>query len=315
MIRYSLDIEPEHFSEGIDIRDKLVFTGSCFSENIAERLRQLRFNIYSQPNGIVFNPASLAQPFIFLRNTAQYTEHDLVQRDSMWFSKYHHGSFYHTSAEDLLQQLNKRQQEFGAYLKTCNTMFVTFGTAWIYTLKETSEIVANCHKIPQAQFSKRILEVQEIVEIWQEVIAFLKTYNPKLRIVFTVSPVKHLRDGVVENTISKSILILAIRQLMRQYEHCYYFPAFELVNDDLRDYRFYEQDGAHPNKDAIAYVFDKFEKSCFTSQAIEFAREMKAYNSLAGHRPIHTAGLGMDAHSSRLIALKQELENRYGIKL
>lgn len=300
---------------GIGIKDKIIFTGSCFSEHIADRLKQLRFDVYSQPNGIIFNPASLSTPFTLLRDKAHYAENDLVQRDGMWFSKYHHGSFCHTSKEDLLANLNERQQAFEVCLKESHTMFVTFGTAWIYSLKETGETVANCHKIPQTQFSKRLLEIHEIVATWQEVIAFLEVFNPGLKIVFTVSPVKHLRDGVMENTVSKSILILAIRELIRHHAHCHYFPAFELVNDDLRDYRFYEQDGAHPNKDAISYVFDKFEKSCLTAQAIEFAREIRAYNSLSGHRPIHASGQGTEMHQAKLAAMKQELEFRYNIKL
>lgn len=315
MIRYSLDIEPEKLPAGIGIRDKVIFTGSCFSEHIADRLKQLRFDVYPHPNGIVFNPESLCKPFTLLQAKARYEEKDLVQRDDIWFSKYHHGAFYNTEKQELLAGLNEKQQVFERYLKEAHTMFVTFGTAWIYIFKETGEIAANCHKIPQARFSKRLLEVAEVVKAWQDVITFLEGFNPRLQVVFTVSPVKHLRDGVVGNTISKSILILAVRELVRNHANCYYFPAFELVNDDLRDYRFYEQDGAHPNKEAIEYVFDKFERSCLTAQAIEFAREVKAYNSLSGHRPIHASSPGAEAHSAKLAALKQELESRYNVKL
>lgn len=315
MIRYFLDIEPERLPAGIDIKDKIIFTGSCFSGHIADRLKQLRFDVFSQPNGIVFNPASLSKPFALLRDKSRYGENDLLQRDGIWFSKHHHGAFYHTSKEILLANLNERQLGFETFLERAHTIFVTFGTAWAYTLKETSEIVANCHKIPQARFSKRLLEVHEIVCAWQETIAFIKVFNPGAQIVFTVSPVKHLRDGVTENTISKSILILASRELMHKHANCHYFPAFELVNDDLRDYRFYEQDGAHPNKDAIEYVFDKFGRSCLTAGAVEFAREIGAYNSLSGHRTIHASSQAAEAHGARLAALKQELESRYNIKL
>jgi hypothetical protein len=311
MIRYHLDMQPAPVAEKINYRQKLLFMGSCFSEHIAGKLAHLGFDVVPQPSGIVFNPVSLAKPFLQMAHDPAYHAVDLLHHD-LWYSKFHHGSFSATIREELLEKLNHTHEDFKAHIKTSAFLFVTFGSAWVYKWIETGEIVANCHKIPQSNFRKELLEVADIVQVWSQVLDVIKTLNPDLQVVFTVSPVKHLRDGVVENTISKSILLVAIHELRKKYD-VHYFPAFELVNDDLRDYRFYEQDGAHPNGQAIDYVFEKFNATYMDALSLAYIADMQKLRQMELHKGKRTEGVEYDKFQQRYAILKDEIKRKYGV--
>lgn len=279
---YHLNIQIPPHKTGIQPKDLLVFAGSCFSENIASKLVKLHFNCINSPNGIVFNPISLAVPFQQLIAQKNYTEQDTIQQNNTWYSLHHHGKIHHENQNELLNQINQNQDNFKKQLLAAKWLFITFGSAWVYTLKSKNTIVANCHKLPQQHFEKRLLSVNEIAAIWQPIIAQLKTLNPELNIVFTVSPVKHLRDGVHENNLSKATLLLAINQLIQDKDN--YFSAYELLNDDLRDYRFYETDAAHPNTMAIDYIFEKFKTTYFNEITLALISEIEKLNMMLAHK-------------------------------
>ncbi len=299
MIRYSLGIKVEPYQKPIQFKDKIALIGSCFTENIGKKLNDYCFNTFLNPNGIVFNPISLAEPFRRQFDNIAYTEEDLIYSNDRWVSWFHHGKFSNESKEILLATINHEQRAFEKFITEAPWFIITFGTAWVYHFLPEQLIVANCHKIPGQQFKKRLLEVDEIVLCWQLIVKKLKAINPKLNIIFTVSPVKHLRDGVSENTLSKATLHLAIDKLVG--ENVSYFPAFELVNDDLRDYRFYETDGGHPNAMAIDYVFDKFCNSVLSKDARDIMDALDVYSRLKNHRPL------IDSESNKAI-LHQKLE-------
>ncbi len=285
---YHLNIQIKPYAETLDCNDKLLFIGSCFSEHISYKLTEIQLDINSNPNGTIFNPVSLAQPIIRFLNNTLYTENDLIENNGNHYSIHHHSKLFNADKTDLLNLLNKKQEAFEEQLKTAKWLFITFGSAWVYSLKSNQTIVANCHKIPQNNFEKRLLNIEEISTIWAPLLAKLKINYPALNIVFTVSPVKHLRDGVHENNLSKSTLLLAINSLLNT--KIMYFPAYELVVDDLRDYRFYESDCAHPNAMAIDYVFDKFKETYFSQNMNSISIEILKYLQLKNHKPISTTG-------------------------
>jgi len=173
-----------------------------------------------------------------------------------------------------------------AFLRTADLLIITFGTAFVYRLQSTGEIVSNCHKLPAKLFTYRRLTIEEIVKEWNDLIARLQTLNSKLRILFTVSPIRHWKDGANGNQLSKSILLLAVEELLRDHSHCFYFPAYELVLDDLRDYRFYAEDMLHPSSQAIDYVWEKFSEAWFDCETLEKAREFEKQNRSLNHIPL-----------------------------
>ncbi len=315
MLRYNLDIQPEPAAVKINFNDRLIFLGSCFSEHISSRLGALHFRVASQPVGIVFNPVSLCKPFIVARESGNYKETDLLYNQDTWYSKYHHGMYSAHDKAALLTQINAAQAEFVSTLKEAEHLFITFGSAWVYSYRETGEIVANCHKIPQSAFEKRLLQPHEIISAWTEVLNYIYSVNEKISVVFTVSPVKHLRDGAVENTLSKSILLYSVYELVRQFPQAGYFPSYELVNDDLRDYRFYEPDGAHPNQLAIDYVFEKFCSAHMDAITSAYIRDMEKHLRLMSHKPIRQQGREYEQFLLQIENSRTNIEKLYGRSL
>lgn len=262
-MQFHLGFQPEISQKKITHNDDVLLIGSCFSEHIGNRLNELKFRVHTNPFGIVFNPKSIETTLNRIINKDYFEENDVFEKEGNWYSLEAHSSVFAAGKNELLALLNNTIDEWNLKLKSASFLIITVGSAFAYKSKLKEKIVANCHKLPQAEFDKVLLETQDIVFDYQILIDKLKQINPNLNILFTVSPVKHLRDGVVENSLSKAILIQSVHQLIKQNANCVYFPAYELVNDDLRDYRFYESDMAHPNVQAINYVWKKFSEVYF----------------------------------------------------
>jgi hypothetical protein len=205
----------------------------------------------------------------------------------------------------LIEKINSENKKAHQFLKEAEKLIITFGTAFLYQHLELDQTVANCHKQPSSSFEKKRISVNEILKNYSELIRKLQNFNPKLKVLFTVSPVKYLKDGVVENNLSKSTLILAIHELLQQTNNTYYFPAFELVNDDLRDYRFYKEDLAHPNELAINYIWEKFSTTCFNEKTIAINKQIHKLNLALGHREM-TAGTQEKLKLQDFIAKQKE---------
>lgn len=262
-MQFHLGFQPAVSQHKITHQDGVLFLGSCFSEHIANRMLDLKFKIHTNPFGIVFNPKSIASSLYRIIHKKHFNEEDVFEKEGLWYSLEAHSSVFSTSKLELLDTLNRSIDKWNYELHKASNLVITFGSAFAYLHKQQEKIVANCHKLPQALFEKILLENHEIIVDFQQIIEDVKAINPHLKWMFTVSPVKHLRDGVVENNLSKAILIQAVYQLVKQNTNCFYFPAYELVTDDLRDYRFYESDMAHPNTQAINYVWKKFSEVYF----------------------------------------------------
>ena len=283
-MQFHLGFQPAVSQHKITHQDGVLFLGSCFSEHIANRLLDLKFKIHTNPFGIVFNPKSIFSSIYRIIHKKYFKEEDVFEKEGLWYSLEAHGSVFATSKNELLKLLNHSIDIWNEEIQKANYLVVTFGSAFAYQHKQQEKIVANCHKLPQALFEKILLENHEIIVDFQELIENLKIINPNLKWMFTVSPVKHLRDGVVENNLSKAILIQAVHQLVKQNTNCFYFPAYELVTDDLRDYRFYESDMAHPNKQAINYVWKKFSEVYFNELTNEVNERVLQIHQAYHHR-------------------------------
>ncbi len=268
---------------------KHLMIGSCFTEYIGARMENLKFNTDINPFGILFNPSSIAQCLKRLISGIPFTEKDLSQHNGLWHSWLHHGRFSFPSAEETLEAINNRLTFSSTYLRHCDFLILTFGTAWIYELLSTGATVSNCHKVPASEFRRFRLTVGEIVAEMRETIEELLVYNPDLKIILTVSPVRHLKDGATGNQLSKSTLLLATDALVNGFgqERCSYFPSYELVMDELRDYRFYAEDMVHPSPVAIDFIWQKFMTWFFDKEVTKLSDKISALRQAYLHRPQH----------------------------
>lgn len=274
----------EHFA---DHRQSLLLLGSCFSEHIGHKLKALKFNTDTNPFGIVFNPRSMAASLQRIIHNKEFTTDDLVQHNNLWHGLEAHSRFSHPGQAEVLQQLNQNLDRWHQQIRSASWLILTFGSAYVYRHLGTGRYAANCHKIPQSAFDKELLEKEAIVSELSAVLENLKAMNPACRVLLTVSPVKHLRDGAVENNLSKAILLQSVHELAKQHPQCAYFPAYELVIDDLRDYRFFEPDMAHPNQQAIDYVWSKFAGAYFSDDTLALNQRLEELGKARQHRFLH----------------------------
>jgi hypothetical protein len=283
---FHLEFSPKPFTSLINHQHKLLLIGSCFTENIGAKLKQHKFSVLENPNGILFNPISISNSLISYIENKQYTEDELFYENESWNSWQHHSRFSYPDQNECLQLINQSQKEANIFLKDADWVLITLGSAFVYELAN-SEVVANCHKVPTDKFNKKLLSITEVIATLDNTIQQLFKFNPGLKIIFTISPVRHLRDGFVENNRSKSALIQAVHQLTDRSEKLFYFPAYELVIDDLRDYRFYAEDMVHPNYAATNYVWDKFVTTCIDTPSQQLMKEINVINAAKNHKPFN----------------------------
>jgi hypothetical protein len=311
-MQFHLNLKIEPFPFQIEHHQKIFLIGSCFAENISEWLKKRYFQVFSNPNGVLFNPQSI---YICLKsildNPNFFDEKFLFFEDGLWKSFLHQTYFYHTDKNEFVSNIIKSQQDAYEFLKSANYLFITFGSAFVYEHKELNQIVANCHKFPQSYFNRKILSVQEITSNFSALFHQLNKLNPKLKIILTVSPVKYLNYDAVNNNISKSTLILSVHQLCEQYKNVFYFPAYELVTDDLRDYRFYKEDMSHPNELAIQYILEKFSQSLLSSNAKQIVHELEKILSAIQHKIINKNSSKIKEFAINFIQQCERLESKY----
>ena len=269
----------------ISYESSILFMGSCFSENIGTLMQERRFKVDLNPFGINYNPSSLARNLWSLNNDRQYTEKDLHQANGRWFSFDHHSQFSAPDPEACLDRINQRIDTARQNLSRADYLLLTWGTAWVYVLRETASVVSNCHKLPAGKFSRHLLSVNQVVDTYTKLFAGLRSGHPDLKIILTVSPVRHWKDGPVMNTVSKSTLVLAAHRLTELFSYCEYFPAFEIAMDDLRDYRYYGDDLVHPNQQMIRYIWEKFSAAYFDEPTTRLMRDIEKLTAARNHRP------------------------------
>ena len=287
--------------------DRLLCIGSCFAEQMGGRLERFKFPTLVNPFGIVFNPISIASSLESLLSGDLLQESDLFQNQGLWHSFGHHGSFSNPDISTALDAMNHSLLKARAFLENANRLVVTLGTANVFVLKKTGMTVANCHKVPTGEFDRRRVSVGDVVTALLPVFEKLKHELPSLEIITTVSPVRYLREGLMENQRSKATLVLALDEIVQQHSFVHYFPAYELLLDDLRDYRFYSDDLAHPNQLATDYIWQYFEHAYFEEKTQGICNRIERVLLAVAHRPFHPKSVGHQEFVKKQVDILEKL--------
>lgn len=293
-------------------RMPLLMVGSCFATEMGLRLQEAKFDCDLNPYGVLYNPLSIASALEEMANGKGYTQEELFLYQGLWHSPMHHGDFSSTHANQVLDAINGRIAHAHARMPQLQRLVLTLGTAFVYRRKADGRVVGNCHKLPEREFVREMLSVEQAAEALSSVLTRLKTLSPELEVMLTVSPVRHLRDGLSANQLSKSTLLLAVNKLQQHFAGwVHYFPAYEIVMDELRDYRFYADDLTHPSRWTIDYVWQKLVDACFTSEAKQIAAEAEALRKALDHRPLHPDSAAYKAFLEQTMLKIERLSGKY----
>ncbi|MEO5776529.1 MAG: GSCFA domain-containing protein [Flavobacterium sp.] len=277
-------------SNPIDYSSKIVSFGSCFAENMSEKFSYFKFQNTVNPFGIIFNPVSIENLISRVVNKKNFTEEDIFFHNDLWHCFEVHSELSNPDKNDFLNLLNQLLESTNNQITKSTHIITTYGTSWVYRNKSSKNVVANCHKVPQIQFDKSILSVETIEKSIQNTIDLIRKVNPNCHFIFTVSPVRHIKDGFVENQRSKSHLITALQNIL-QTEHCKlnteYFPSYEIMMDELRDYRFYAEDMLHPSQTAIDYIWARFFENYISEESHSTMEEVSSIQKAMAHRPFN----------------------------
>jgi hypothetical protein len=311
---FMVKIDLKKNKKQISYRDKIFLIGSCFTEHIGDSLQELKFSVLQNPNGILFDPHSVSTALLSYVDNKQYGEQDFFQLNEVWHSWHHHSRFSHTNIHEAVRIVNQSQQQAHEFLMEADWVIITLGSSFSYRLtkqaartayfKKESDGdanlgVANCHRAPAQWFNKHLMANDEIISELDNCLRHLSAVNSKFNVILTVSPVRHIRDGVIDNNRSKARLIESVHHLLNKWERLYYFPAYELVIDVLRDYRFYDVDLVHPNYMATEFVLEKFAETCLENETQELMQEVKALVTAKKHKAFQP---GTTAHKKFLEA-------------
>jgi len=294
----------------IDYNSKIISIGSCFAENMAEKFDYFKFQNETNPFGIIFNSVSIEKIISRIIKKEFYTEKDIFFYNERWHSYEVHSDLSNSDRQELLETLNKAISETYKNLKEATHIIITYGTSWIYRNTESDQIVANCHKVPQKQFSKELLSVEVIQKSIQNTIDLIQVLNPDINFIFTVSPVRHIKDGFAENQLSKSHLFAGLHQVLKTHNSEFithnYFPSYEIMMDELRDYRFYAEDMLHPNQVAIDYIWHKFSENYISEDSISTMQEVSEIQKSLRHRSFNPDS---EQHQKFLAKLQQRISS------
>lgn len=295
-MQFRTTVKIESLKQKIGHNDSILSLGSCFADNIASRLAAAKFQVTASPSGVLFNPESIASAIERYSRAAAPTAEELREGDEGWYSFDFHSSLSHSEREVALAQMQQAVEQGAEALAKAKVVIVTFGTAWVYRLKENGRVVANCHKQHQSLFSREMLSIEEIVERYAPLMEGVLAGK---KVIMTVSPIRHLSDGLEANSLSKAILRVAIDKLAERYDNVHYFPSFELLNDDLRDYRFYADDMTHPSAVAVDYIWERFEEYAFSAATTDIIKRLRKIADAVAHRPLNA-----DTEAHRNFCLK-----------
>jgi GSCFA family len=291
----------------IEYSDTFFLIGSCFTDQMSARLTNAGFGTAVSPFGTVFNPVSIKDGILRMVESRVIEESELNKTNELWHTWMHHGAYSGTNQTDTLVGMNQAFAAAATRLSTCDQLVLTYGSAYAYSLKDQTggKIVANCHKAPSHLFDKLLLSKDACQEAILDTIDAVKTINPNIQVLLTVSPVKHLRDGMIDNLRGKSTLLLACHEAAELRSRVHYLPAYELLTEDLRDYRFYANDLCHPNEAAVEYIWEWFQNNCFTPEAQDAIRVAQNLRKAINHRPLHP---DTDSHRRFVVQTQRSLE-------
>ncbi len=265
-------VHPGKYQSEIDVGSKIFLMGSCFTDNIGSKFLDARLQALVNPFGVLYNPFSIARLLERVKEQDLCQPEELVLHNGVWHHFDFHGRFSHPDQHRVCEQINNGLEVAANFLENTDFLVLTFGTSFVYERADTSEVVANCHKFPEDYFNRYRLDPEEIISLYKELIIALRVFNPGLKIVFTVSPVRHWKDGAHANQVSKSSLFLAIDKLCDLFDKVWYFPAYEIMMDELRDYRFYDDDMFNPSNRAVDYIWYRFSETLLSEKGRQFIK-------------------------------------------
>lgn len=308
-MQFTTKIPIQKFQNPITYESKILALGSCFAENMSEKFDYFKFQNSVNPFGIIFNPVSIEKLINRIVNKKEFTENDIFFHNDLWHCYEVHSELSNPNKEEFLKTLNRLINSTNEQLNSSTHIIITYGTSWVYRNIESNKIVANCHKVPQKQFSKEILSIETIEKSIQSTIKLIQELNPNCNFIFTVSPVRHIKDGFVENQRSKAHLISAIHSYNLQPTT--YFPSYEIMIDELRDYRFYIQDMLHPNQTAIDYIWERFSENYISDESQKVMQEVDNIQKSLLHRPFNPNSESHHIFLENLNKKIQMLQNQF----
>lgn len=297
----------------ITYNHKILALGSCFADNMSAVFKRYQFQQISNPFGIVFHPLAIEKLIQFAVQGYVFTEKDVFENQQIWSCYAVHSCCNQLEKDDLIDYLNAKTCLLKEYLDQANFIVFTFGTAYVYEHISSGEIVANCHKVVQKEFAKKLLTYQQIFDSYQRIINLVRSVNKTAQLVFTISPVRHIKDGVVNNQRSKSLLHAALQDVLERQEQSKvsYFPSYEILMDELRDYRFYQSDLLHPSEMALEYIWERFKEAYIATEAYEVMNKVQRVQSGLNHRPFNPTATAHLAFLDGLIEQIDFLLERY----
>lgn len=311
MIKLQTEVVMPIFESKLGYRNPFMMMGSCFATNIGDRLVRLKFPAAVNPFGVLFNPLSIANSIRLLLDAKEVTSSDLFCQDGLWSSYSHHSSFSDVNEARCLERINSSIASGSITLREASFLVITLGTSWAYRLKASGEVVANCHKTPSSEFTRFFIEPSDTVSSLKSSILAIRSVNPGLKVMLTVSPIRHTKDGLIENQRSKSALILACHQLCNELPAVSYFPSYEIMVDELRDYRFYGDDLVHPSSMAADIIFERFVKAVVSPESLEAMAEVETLIRAVEHIPFNPQSEGHLKFRSKMKMLAEKLEKKY----
>ena len=305
-------VERPALRPSIGYAHRLMLMGSCFAAHIGARLQEARFRCDANPYGVLYNPLSISAALREMQAGKVYAAADLYPHQGLWHSPMHHGDFSAATPDEALQRINSRLRPASAALPALDFLLLTWGTAWVYEDRATGHVAGNCHKRPETCFLRRRLAVDEIVEDAASLFDALWQQNASLQVVLTVSPIRHVRDGLHDNQLSKATLLLAADRLCAAFPgRVFYFPAYELLQDELRDYRFYADDLVHPSPLAVRYVWERFAQWCLSPEAVRLMAEVEDIRKALAHRPLHPESEEYKRFLGQIVLKMERLNGKY----
>jgi hypothetical protein len=304
-MQFTTKIPIQKHKKPITYESKIMALGSCFSENMSEKFNYFKFQNETNPFGIIFNPDSIEKLVNRIVNKIEFTEKDIFFHNDLWHCYEVHSELSNPNKEEFLSTLNGLISSTNKQINSLTHLIITYGTSWVYSNIESNEIVANCHKVPQKQFTKEILSIETIEKSIQNTIQLIQKVNPNCNFIFTVSPVRHIKDGFIENQRSKSHLISAIHSINQQPTTNNYFPSYEIMMDELRDYRFYAEDMLHPNQIAIDYIWERFSENYISVESQKVMEEADSIQKSLLHRSFNP---NSESHKKFLDNLNKKIQ-------
>lgn len=299
------EVSLPEYSFRIDHHAPSIFMGSCFTENIGRLVKRSKFPVNINPFGTTYNPASLTKQLESLLRKARYVAEDLDKEKGLWFSFDHYTGFSSPDRDHCLEGINKRFLQAKEDLGNAKLLVITWGTAWVFRNRQNEEVVCNCHKIPAGRFTRERLSVKEIIQLYSKLLPMLFDHNPDLKILITVSPVRHWKDGAHGNQLSKASLLLAAEAMEQEFpRQVNYFPSYEIVMDELRDYRYYAEDMLHPSETTTTYIWEKFQKALVSEESQQIISALEPLLKMEEHRFMESGGEG------HLLAIGKQKEKR-----